>query len=503
MSTSSRSEPGQGDADLWRMTFEQSPVGMCLVSLEGVLTRPNPAFVDLLGYPTEHLRSLTFQEITHPDDLDADMELYRQTLRGERSSYRLVKRFRHATGALVWADLSVTLIRDEDGSPSHFISQVVDVTSQHEDRDRLDRAMRLVERERSLSQAVLDTVDVGLVLLDREGNHERVNRRQRVIYAMADAGEPGPAGIEAGSFYGSDGVSELDVAELPERRAVAGEEFDDYRIWVGPSPSSRRALSVSARTVRDHEGRTIGAALAYSDVTDLVQAIRAREVFEGSVSHELRTPLTSMLGHLELLLEAEDLPAEAVHQLRVVHRNTTRLQRLVADLLDPAAREGGLLPLAPAPTDVRALVQESIDVARPHAEAAGVHLRSGHLAPVGAVVDAHRLRQVVENLVSNALKYTDPEGSVRVDLDVDPAVDELCITVTDTGIGMSREDLQRLFDPFFRSEAARERVAPGVGLGLGIARSIVAAHGGRIEVASELGRGSSFTARLPREAPVV
>lgn len=252
--------------------------------------------------------------------------------------------------------------------------------------------------------------------------------------------------------------------------------------------------------MRDAAGEPRGAALAYSDVTDLVQALTAREVFESSVSHELRTPLTAVLGHLEMVLEEEEgLPAGVTTQLQVVQRNAERLRCLVSDLLDPAARGRGTLALVYAPADVTALVGEVISDETRRARDAGIELIGHTTTAVPAVLDAHRVRQVLDNVVSNAVKYTDPGG--RVDIWVESTEDDVVVTVTDTGIGIAPEALTRLWEPFFRADQARERVTPGVGLGLGIARSVVTAHAGEIEVFSRLGQGSTFRITLPRAGP--
>lgn len=485
----------QDDHDLWRVAAERSPVSMCLVGLDGVLWMPNDAFATMMGYTKAELRGMTFEQITYPADLEEDRRLIRDTLHGGRSSYRMVKRYLRADGGIVWGDLSVALMRSDDGTPLHFVSQVLDVTTQRLDLDRLARAVEATERERRLSQAILDTVDVGLVLVDRDGRYERVNRRQQDILALVHPeGDQGPGG-RLGHLYAADGVTRLTEQEMPVARAVAGEEFDDERIWVGTEPTRRRALSVSARTVRSSTGEFRGAALAFSDVTDLVQALQAREVFASSVSHELRTPLTTVLGHLELLLEDGDLPDRAAHQMRTVQRNAVRLRYLVSDLLDPAAHGQGAMVLSTASADLADLVVEAVESVMPAARGAGVTLTAQPHEPVRAVVDGDRVRQVIDNLVSNAVKYTNAGGQVDVQLEV--RGDQGAITVTDTGIGIAPEDVERLFDPFFRAGRARDRMSPGLGLGLGIARSIVVAHGGRIEVSSSHGEGSSFRIHLP------
>jgi signal transduction histidine kinase len=284
--------------------------------------------------------------------------------------------------------------------------------------------------------------------------------------------------------------------EIPSYRAWMGEEFDDLRMWVGNDPATRRAFSVSARNVRGEEGRAAGAALAYQDVTDLMEALQAKEDFVASASHELRTPLTSVLGYLELVADREDLPAGLATQLFVVERNAQRLRALVTDLLVAAEARHGGLDLSRADLDLVAIVREAVEAAGPYAEKCQVRLETDLPARLVSLVDGQRIRQVADNLISNAIKYNVPGGQVTVSLRQGDGSVEL--HVADTGIGIGVEDQDRLFTRFFRASAARSRVAPGSGLGLSIVRDIARAHGGDCTVTSEPGGGTTFTVAVPR-----
>jgi two-component system phosphate regulon sensor histidine kinase PhoR len=480
---------------LWRLTMEHSPVGMTLVSPQGRLLACNRALCDMLGHSEDQLRRMTFQELTHPADLAADLALLAETLAGERSSYRIRKRYLHADGHVVWGDLSVALLRADDGSPIHLISQIVDVTAQHEYERRLAAAAEEIDHQHRLAEAVYDSVDVGLLLIDRSARYESMNRRHHDFMALAfPDGHAGDAG-QLGSVYAADGVTLLSREEMPSYRAVLGEEFDDRRIWVGDDPVTRRALSVSARTVHDPDGGFAGAALAYKDVTDFMRALDVKDEFVASVSHELRTPLTAVLGHLELLAERTDLPAGAAAQVRVIERNAVRLRHLVSDLLHVAQVQNRGLQLARSPVDLGSLVQQAVEALRPSALAGDIAVVADTEDGVVAMVDGQRLRQVVDNLVSNAVKYTDAGGSVTVSLHRDDRTVE--IAVADTGIGIEPAEVERLFTRFFRGSQAQIRVAPGAGLGLAIVQSIVGAHGGEVRVDSEVGVGSRFRVLLP------
>ncbi|WP_457205333.1 ATP-binding protein [Nocardioides sp. P5_C9_2] len=487
-----------GDS-LLRLAMQHSPVGMMLVSPAGEMLAVNDAACRMLGYDRADLLMTRWQDVTHPDDLASDVHLVEDVLAGVRSSYRLSKRYVRKDGSVLWGDLSVALLRDEDGTPRHFISQILDVTEQRESAEQLADANATIEKQSRTVAAIYDAVDVGLVLIDRSGRYEQMNRRHRDFMALAyPEGHHGMAG-QTGEVYEPDGETLMARRDLPSLRASVGDEFDDVRLWVGSDPATRRALSVSARSTRRPDGTFIGAALAYKDVTDFMRALAVKDEFVASVSHELRTPLTSVLGHLEMLAAREDLPGDIRAQLAVVDRNAARLQMLVSDLLYVAQEADAALHMVRVAADAAAIVRDSVEAARPVANASKVALVADLPETRVAMCDPQRLRQVVDNLVSNGIKYTDAGGEVRIEL---PLVeDRLEVQVSDNGIGVGPEDLERLFSRFYRADSERVRLTPGTGLGLNIVRSIVEGCGGGVRVDSEVGVGSTFTAWIPYVAP--
>lgn len=481
--------------ELWRLALQHSPVGMTLVGLDGSLLVVNRALCEMLGYSEDDLVTRGFQELTHPEDLSADLEEFNRVLAGEIDSYRLRKRYLHSDGRIVWGDLSVALVRRSDGSPLHFISQILDVTDQRAAEQRLTTANAELEHERQTLEAIFETVNIGLLLVDRNGRYERMNRRHQETMGMPfPDGHAGEAG-QLGHVYFLDGKTLMAREDMPSYRAVQGEEFDDLSYWVGDDPLTRSAYSTSARSVRGPSGELTGAALAYQDITALMRAMQVKDEFVASVSHELRTPLTSVLGHLEMLTDHQGLPADVTTQLRVVRRNAIRLQGLVSDLLEVAQAREGSLQLQRAQVDLAALVQEAVDAALPAAEGSGISLRGEVPETLIARVDAQRLRQVLDNLVSNAVKYTQSGGSVTVVLR--DQGDEIELAVSDTGIGIHEDEVEQVFTRFFRGGEALQRQIPGTGLGLNIVSSIVTAHGGVVTLESQVGRGSTFRISLP------
>ena len=227
------------------------------------------------------------------------------------------------------------------------------------------------------------------------------------------------------------------------------------------------------------------------------ELIRLRDEFVAVVSHELRTPLTSIIGYLELLVDEDggELSPEQRSYLEIVQRSTTRLVELVGDLLLVAEAERGPLALELADIDIAALAADAAESARPSANARGVILRVEPGSTGTVPGDPTRLAQMLDNLISNAIKFT-PEGG-RVTVHAAVRESGAVFEVVDTGGGVSDADRERLFDPFFRSRDAGARAVPGTGLGLTITKAIVDAHHGTIEIESAPGVGTTFRVWLP------
>ncbi len=222
---------------------------------------------------------------------------------------------------------------------------------------------------------------------------------------------------------------------------------------------------------------------------------RMKDEFVALVSHELRTPLTSIRGYLELIGEDANLTEEQTGFLETIDRNAQRLQRVVGDLLFVAQVEAGKLSLEDGDVDLNTVVDEAVQAAQPSADAKSIVLliELDELPEVRG--DRARLAQVLDNFVSNAIKFTPPGGRVTVATRLMPG--EVEIVVSDTGMGIPEDELPLLFQRFFRAERATSGAIPGTGLGLAIAKAIVAGHGGRIRVESEVGTGTTFRVILP------
>jgi heavy metal sensor kinase len=215
----------------------------------------------------------------------------------------------------------------------------------------------------------------------------------------------------------------------------------------------------------------------------------AQKRFVADVSHELRTPLTTIQGNLDLIRRYGNDP----ESLEAVDSEVKRLSRLVGDLLLLAQADAGRLPIHETPVELGTLVLEVYRQSQVLAK--DIDFRLGIVNAVNVMGDSDRLKQLILNLVSNALKYTAGGGMVTISVTSNRGY--AYVTISDTGIGIPKEDLDHIFDRFYRVDKARSRAMGGTGLGLSIAQWIVEAHNGRIIAQSEVGKGSTFTIQLP------
>jgi two-component system phosphate regulon sensor histidine kinase PhoR len=262
---------------------------------------------------------------------------------------------------------------------------------------------------------------------------------------------------------------------------------------VVPNGSGSR---IRVRATRSNNGNVL---VVLEDVTELRRLQRIRTDFVDNVSHELRTPLTNVRLLVETLeMELEHATAESgmVERVKAIDRETAHLVELVNELLDLSRLEQGAAPLHVVPVDIADIARSAAERIRPFADRGGVSTVQQIPAGVPLVRgDAERLGQLLLNLLHNAVKFSPAGSTVTVSAREDGS--EVVIAVRDEGPGIPRADLERVFERFYKVDRARPRSAGGSGLGLAIARHIAEAHGGRIWVESEEGRGSTFFVALP------
>jgi signal transduction histidine kinase len=340
-------------------------------------------------------------------------------------------------------------------------------------------------------RALLDSTVDGICLTDIAGNLVLANAPLQRFAVELGLPEHGTVAERLLSL--ADRTTE--PARFRERMEILGSELaaseDEFELT-----ESQRVFRGQTTPVARPDGTVVARIWTLREVTADRQLERLRDAFVRAVSHELRTPLTSISGFLEMLGDEEDaLSTSGRGYLTVLRRSTGRLQRIVEDLLLVAQIEANRLELDPAPADLAELAAATVEAALPVAASKRVELRLDTNGSLPLEADAGRLRQVLDNLVSNALKFTPDGGSVT--LSASNGGDRMRVEVADTGIGIPRDEVGQLFSRFYRASSATRRAIPGTGLGLVIARAIVERHGGTISLESREGEGTCVTVTLP------
>lgn len=350
-------------------------------------------------------------------------------------------------------------------------------------------------KQEMLVTEVLDTVDFGVLRLDANGEVVFEND----ALAQFDRALPGLRADHGDGALAEDAKTPLAADEHPVARVRRGDILDDVVVWFASPDGRRTALTFTSRRLIDDHGGDGGTVLIARDVTAEREALRARAELVASVSHELRTPLTSILGHLELTLEETDLSSRARRYTAAALHSSERLLTIVADILAASNSSRASMDSAihPRPTNIAELVRATVVDLEPVAAERVIGMSVSAPDAVEAFADPARLRQVMDNLVGNAIKFNRDGGTIDIAVTTDGTVS--VIAVRDTGIGIPMEDRDRVFQRFFRSS----HQVPGNGLGLSISEDIVRSHGGQLTVTSEQGAGATFTVTLPATGTVI
>ncbi len=331
-------------------------------------------------------------------------------------------------------------------------------------------------RERDALARVLDCMAEGVMVVARDGRVERTNPALTRLVPRAASSEPATPGEATGSHE----------VQLACSRAVTTGAVQEARLTT----EAGRTLLVTAAPTGG------GAVVVFHDITEIHRALEVRRDFVANASHELKTPVAAILAAAETLASGGfDDPAAAARFTETIERHAQRLARLIDDLLALSRLEAGGR-VERRPVAVGEVVQEVCALTADSFAAAGLTLRCA-IAPELPVWhgDRRALEEILTNLLDNARAYTPSGGTVEVEMTA--GGDGLHLAVRDTGIGIARDHLERIFERFYRVDPARSRALGGTGLGLALVKHLAEGLGGRVEVASEEGAGSTFTVELP------
>ena len=476
----------------------------CDIDSDWTMEFLSDAIEELVGYPSSDFvanHTRTFASVIHPDDrfgLEQQIASSVADARPYTTDYRVV----HRDGSLRYVIERGQAIVGGDGR-TRLDGAIFDVTERREADD-----------ERLKLAAIVESSDDAIMSADLEGVVTSWNRGAEAMF-----------GFTAEEMIGRS-ISVLappDATDQPLDRLASVVELGEGRYDATRQRKDGTLIDISLTisAVRNAGGEVMAVAAIAQDITDrkraeqereeftrelevrnerLLELDRLKDEFVALVSHELRTPLTSIRGYLELVLDGEagEVTDEQRQFLGVVERNANRLLDLVGDLLFLAQIEAGKLALEVGAVDLAAVAAESVETARPLAEEKDITLTLA-TSPLPLLAgDRARLAQLLDNLVSNAIKFT-PEGG-RVDVRASAARGNAILEVRDTGMGISADEQEHIFERFFRTSRATEQAIQGTGLGLAISKAIVHAHAGRITLASSEGEGATFRVAIPIRA---
>ncbi len=357
--------------------------------------------------------------------------------------------------------------------------------------------------EREYTKAILNTVTNPLVVLDA---HLRVQSGNRMFYSTFGISREKAHGMALRDL-GDDGWNASDLWAALTALASGSRDFQPFEIERAFPAVGRRTLLFDARRVTG-EGDATTILLAAQDITELKHteaelqsANRRKDEFLALLAHELRNPLAPIRTGLELIRVAGDTP-ESVRRLRpIMERQIGHMVRLIDDLLDISRITSGKIVLQRAPTSLAELIQAAVDAQRPAIETSHIELTID-MPPETCIVDVDPTRfvQILSNVLHNASKFTPPHGKIRCSAAILPTANpsRVAITISDTGVGLSKDLLPHIFEMFTQAESATQRHRGGLGIGLALARRLVEMHGGEIAADSGgLGQGSTFTITMP------
>ncbi len=351
----------------------------------------------------------------------------------------------------------------------------------------LENRIDVVVRQRNELEGVLTSMVEGVIAVDTEDAIINMNHSAGMMLGVDPTA--------------SKGKSILEVIRNTKLQKFAGKALQSSGPVEGEielSTDGAQIVQAHGTALRDEDGKSIGALIVLNDVSRLKKLETVRRDFVANVSHELKTPITSIKGYTETLLSEENPPPQQVRQfLEIVAKHADRLNAIVEDLLSLSRieqeSERGQIYLEKGP--LRSVLHSAKDLCQVQANGKQVTIELDCPEEIQLVRNAPLLEQAVVNLIDNAIKNSQPSSTVWIS--AQGSNGEVSITVKDEGCGIAREHLPRLFERFYRVDKARSRKLGGTGLGLAIVKHIVQAHHGKIEVESQINKGSSFTIRLP------
>ncbi|MBP1154883.1 MULTISPECIES: PAS domain S-box protein [unclassified Paenibacillus] len=462
---------------LFEHVYKNASIGIALVSMDRKWICVNPAVCTIFGYAEEELMTLTAADLTYPDDLNNNEYLIKELLEGVISSFEVEKRYIHKNGELIWTSLHVSLVRDEtDGKPLYFISQVIDITKSKLVEQKLQES---IERYTSL----------------KKYNHDAI-----ISFGLDGSIINGNQMAEQLSGYRIEELFGVSISKLIGEKNLANvlsvskdyTSVEKYLNNIKHKDGHFVEVLATLAPIIIHS-KNVGFYIIAKDMTDQKRLLiekeaaektnKAKSDFLAMMSHEIRTPMNGVIGMTDLLLETS-LDSEQTEYVHIIKKSGATLLMIINDILDFSKIESGKVEIIEERFNVRSILSETLNMIMPKALEKNLEITTSVCpnVPNNVVGDDTKLRQVLMNLFSNAIKFT-PNGAVAISvqsISQEQDTVRLQFAIRDTGVGVPKEKVVHLFEPFYQVDNYMTRKVEGTGLGLAISKRLVQLMGGEI-----------------------
>lgn len=487
--------------------FHNSTIGMVICNPDGRFINVNERFTEITGYSKEELYSMTFREITHPDDLEVDLMLYNELVKGERKSFQMEKRYITKKKEIVWVNLLFSAAYNSHNELEKIIGTIEEITDKMKILKELEKSKTDYKNAVKLLQSIQDAIPD---LIGVQDLHHNIIQYNQAGYKMLNKTYNEVAGRKCYSLIGR--VDQCEVCSTAEairtgKPARHEQYFPELDIW----------LDMRAYPIFDENNKIIYVVEHLRDITDiknlelqLKETIRnlneaklkaeesdnLKTAFLHNISHEIKTPLNGIIGFSDLL-RTEGLDSDQIKEYTdIIIKSGWKLSDIINDIVSIATIESGQEREVISKTDIESLLKPIISNFKTKAAAKGIdfYFRSDLQELKYIYTDETKLFQIISNLLNNAVKFT---NAGYIELGVSVVDNKLQFFVKDTGIGIRKEDHDKIFIRFAKANLNPGKLYNGTGLGLSISKAYVELLGGTIWLESEPDKGSTFYFNIP------
>ena len=474
---------------------------LCIASFDGYFVDLNPSWERTLGFTVEELKAEPFIDFVHPDDRESTIAEAESIMATGEDVVSFENRYRCKDGGYKWILWSATVSLEK----RLYYAVGRDITRRKQAEDAL-------EHEQNLLNTFMDNTPDRIYFKDRESRFIRINKAIANLFHLSDAKEA--IGKTDAEFFTEEHAQQAFADEQEVIRSGAPMEAkEEKETW----PSGQETwVSSTKAPLFDETGEIIGTFGISRDITERVRAQaelqaaketaeyanRAKSDFLANMSHELRTPLNAIIGFAEILRDEIIAPIKPEQKELVtdIHTSGRHLLDMINDILDLSKIEAGTMDLDFETFSIMETMDEVSTIINALARKKRIQLAREFNQDITITADKTKFKQILYNLLANGVKFTNEGGRVTTKLEI--LDNSLLIRVTDTGVGISPEDQEMLFQAFTQVDTSKARAHEGTGLGLALTKRLVELHGGKIWVESAIGEGSAFSFSLPLQQHV-